>query len=65
MQGLSSNKTTQVSNRIANITSKPQNLTASQITLVTAIAEQVAEEAAVNQEVNINTWNQDFDFSHV
>ena len=55
MQGLSSNKITQVSNRIVNITSKPQNLTASQITLVTAIVEQVAEEAAVNQEVNINT----------
>ncbi|XP_064387511.1 uncharacterized protein LOC135335851 isoform X2 [Halichondria panicea] len=52
--GLSSNMTTQVSNQIANITSKPQNLTASQITLVTAIVEQVAEKAAVNQEVRDN-----------
>ncbi len=47
--------TTQASNQIANITSKPQNLTASQITLVTAIVEQVAKEAAVNEEVNIVT----------
>ncbi|XP_064387545.1 latrophilin-like protein 1 isoform X4 [Halichondria panicea] len=49
--GLSSNKTTQASNQIANITSKPQNLTASQITLLTRIVEQVAEEAAANEEV--------------
>ncbi|XP_064387685.1 adhesion G-protein coupled receptor G6-like [Halichondria panicea] len=52
--GLSTNKTTQTSNQIANITSRPQNLTASHITLVTAIVEQVAAEAAINQEVRDN-----------
>ncbi|XP_064387646.1 adhesion G-protein coupled receptor G6-like isoform X2 [Halichondria panicea] len=52
--GLSSNKTTKASNQIANVTYRPQNLTASQITLVTAIVEQVAEEAAINQEVRNN-----------
>ena len=57
--------TTQASNQIANITSKPQNLTASQITLVTAIVEQVAEEAAVNQEVNIVTCQWVMTLSHV
>ena len=57
--------TTQVSNQIANITSKPQNLTASQITLVTAIVEQVAEKAAVNQEVNIVTCQWVMTLSHI
>ncbi len=35
--------------------------------MVTAIVEQVAVEAAVNQEVNIVTcqWNQSYDFLHV
>ncbi|XP_064387798.1 adhesion G-protein coupled receptor G6-like isoform X1 [Halichondria panicea] len=51
---LSSNKTTQASNQIANITSKPQNLTTNQIAMVTSIVEQLTGEATVNQEVRDN-----------